>query len=145
MSQAAQSYKNHTRWLPAFHFFVLPIFLVNVVNVARLTWATPSLSTGFALLVAVALFMTALLARLMALAAQDRVIRLEMRLRLREVLPQDLQGRINDLTPDSLIGLRFASDAELPELVRQTLGGALTTRKSIKLAVKNWEADHLRV
>ncbi len=145
MPQAAQSYKNHTRWLPPFHFFVLPILLINIVNVARLTLASPSLSTGFSLLVAVALFMTALLARLMALAAQDRVIRLEMQLRLRELLPPDLQGRITDLTPDLLVGLRFAGDAELPELVRQVLSETLTTRKSVKLAVKIWRGDHLRV
>ena len=68
-----------------------------------------------------------------------------MRLRMRELLLPDLQGRIADLTPEHLIGLRFAGDAELPELVRQTLGGTLTTTKSIKQAVKNWQADNLRV
>ena len=145
MPQTEQNYKNHGRILPAFHYFVLPILLLNVLNVARLAWVDPSLSTGFALLVAVALLMTALLARVMALKAQDRVIRLEMRLRMRELLPPDLQGRIAELTPEHLVGLRFAGDAELPDLVRQTLGGTLTTTKSIKQAVKNWQADNLRV
>lgn len=145
MSQTEQNYKNHARWLPAFHFFVLPVFLVNVVYVARLALGDPSLSTGFALLVALALFMTALLARTQALKAQDRVIRLEMRLRLREVLPPDLHPRIIELTPEHMIGLRFASDGELPELVRQALAGTLTTTKSVKEAVKDWQADHLRV
>ncbi len=145
MSQTAQSYENHARWLPPFHFFVLPVLLVYVLNSLRHAVLSPSLSTGFALLVAAALFMTALLARIMALKAQDRVIRLEMRLRLREVLPPDLHGRINELTPEHMIGLRFAGDAELPELVRQALGGTLTTTKSVKQAVKDWQADHLRV
>ena len=103
------------------------------------------LAPGFGVIVAAALLMTALLARVMALKAQDRVIRLEMRLRLREVLPRDLQGRIAELTPEHFIGLRFAGDAELPELVRQALGGTLGTTKDIKLAVKDWQADHLRV
>ena len=143
--QPAQNYKNHTRWFPPFHFFVLPVLLLNVLNVVRLAWGAPSLGTGFALLVAVALLMTAVLARVMATTVQDRVIRLEMRLRLGEVLPPDLQGRITDLTPEHLVGLRFAGDAELPDLVRQILGGVLTTTKSIKLGVRNWQADYLRV
>lgn len=145
MSQTEQNYKNHARWLPPFHFFVLPVLLVYVLNSLRHAVLSPSLSTAFALLVAAALFMLALLARTQALKAQDRVIRLEMRLRLREVLPADLQGRIMELTPDHMIGLRFAGDAELPELVRQALGGTLTTTKSVKEAVKDWQGDHLRV
>ena len=145
MSQTEQNYKNHARWLPPFHFFVLPVLLVYVLNSLRHAVLSPSLSTAFALLVAAALLMLAFLARTQALKAQDRVIRLEMRLRLREVLPADLQGRIMELTPDHMIGLRFAGDAELPELVRQALGGTLATTKSVKEAVKDWQADHLRV
>jgi hypothetical protein len=145
MSQTEQNYKNHARWLPPFHFFVLPVLLANVIYSIQLMVGDPSLGTGFALLVAAALFMLALLARTQALKAQDRVIRLEMRLRLREVLPPDLHPRILELTPEHMIGLRFAGDAELPELVRQALGGTLATTKSCKEAVKDWQADHLRV
>ena len=145
MSQTEQNYKSHARWLPPFHFFVLPVLLAYVLNSVRHVWLVPSLSSGFALLVAAALFMTAVLARNMALKAQDRVIRLEMRLRLREVLPPDLHPRIIKLTPEHMIGLRFASDGELPELVRQALSGTLTTTKSVKEAVKDWQADHHRV
>ena len=145
MSQTEQNYKNHARWLPPFHFFVLPVLLVYVLNSLRHAVLSPSLSTGFVFLVAAALFMTALLARIQALKAQDRVIRLEMRLRLREVLPPDLHPRIAELTPEHMIGLRFAGDAELPELVRQALAGTLTTTKSVKEAVKDWQADHHRV
>ena len=145
MADTAQNYKNHARLIPAFHFFVLPVLLVNVLYHAWFAWSAPSLGTGFAVLVAVALLMAALFARTMPLKAQDRVIRLEMRLRLHEVLPADLHGRIKDLTPEQLIGLRFAGDGELAELVRQTLGGTLATQKSIKEAVKDWQADLLRV
>ena len=145
MSQPEQNYKNHARWLKPFHFFVLPVLLVHVLNSLRHAVLSPSLSTGFVLLVAAALFMTALLARTQALKAQDRVIRLEMRLRLREVLPPDMHARITELTPEHMIGLRFASDGELPELVRKALDGTLTTTKSVKEAIKNWQPDHHRV
>jgi len=145
MADTAQNYQNHARLIPAFHFFVLPILLVNALYSISLAWRGPSFDTGFGVLVAVALFMTAILARTQALKAQDRVIRLEMRLRMQKVLPADLHGRINDLTPDQLIGLRFAGDGELAELVRQTLDGTLATQKSIKQAVKDWQADNLRV
>jgi hypothetical protein len=75
---------------------------------------------------------------------QDRVIRLEMHLRLQQILPPELRTRIQDLTHRQLVALRFASDAELPELVREILDGKLTTVKEIKLRVKNWQGDWLR-
>ena len=145
MSQAEQNYKNHARLLPLFHFFVLPVLFANLLYSVGLAWSNPSLGTGLGVLVALALQMIPILARLMALKAQDRVIRLEMRLRLREKLPLDMHSRINELTPEHMIGLRFAGDAELPELVRQALGGTLTTTKSVKEMVKDRQADHLRV
>ena len=144
MSNPAQTYKNHIRWFPPFHFFVMPVLLLNFLNSARHVWRAPSLSTTFALLVAAALVVLALSARAMAVTVQDRVIRLEMRLRLREVLPPDLQGRINDLTRDQLVALRFAGDVELADLVRQVMGGDLKKKRDIKLKVKNWQADSLR-
>jgi len=145
MADTEQNYKNHARLFPPFHFFVLPVLLANVLYSARLAWGEPSLSMGFGVLVAVALLMAALFTRMIPLKVQDRVIRLEMRLRLREVLPADLHGRINDLTTEQLIGLRFAPDGELTELTRQILTGNLVTKKSIKEAVKEWQADNERV
>jgi hypothetical protein len=139
-----QTYENHVRWLPPFHFFVLPVLLLNALNAIRHVWLTPTRSTGFALLVAVALLMLALLARAMAVTVQDRVIRLEMRLRLRECLPVDLHARINELTPKQLAALRFASDAEMADIVRDVLAGTLTTPKTIKRRVKDWQSDFLR-
>ena len=139
-----QTFKNHTRILPPFHFFVMPVLLGYVLNACRHLWLAPSPSTGFGVLVAAALLMTALLSRMQAITVQDRLIRLEMRLRLRTLLPADLQSRINDLTPKQLVGLRFASDSELPELVGEVLEGRLEKQVDIKKRVKNWQADHLR-
>ena len=141
---AEQTYKNHTRWLPAFHFFVMPILLLNVLNEIRHVWGQATWSSGFHLVVAIALLTLALVSRVMAVTVQDRVIRLEMRLRLGGLLPADLKGRINDLTPRQLVALRFAGDAELPELVREALGGGLASQKAIKLRIKNWQGDVLR-
>jgi hypothetical protein len=139
-----QTFKNHTRILPPFHFFVLPVLLGYVLNACRHLWLAPSLSTGFGVLVAAALLMTALLSRVQAITVQDRLIRLEMRLRLRALLPADMQSRVNELTPKQLVGLRFASDPELPELVRDVLEGRLEKQVDIKKRVKNWQADYLR-
>jgi Family of unknown function (DUF6526) len=144
MAERVQTYKNHPRLLPAFHFFVLPVLLLNVLNEVRRAWRYPSEGSLFLAVVAAALFTLAFLSRSQALTVQDRVIRLEMRLRLRQVLPPELQTRIQDLTHRQLVALRFASDAELPELVREILDGKLTTVKEIKLRVKNWQGDWLR-
>jgi len=144
MAKRTQTYKNHARYFPPFHFFVLPVLLLNAVNALRHIWYAPNRSTAFAALVAVGILMLAPLTRAMVLRVQDRVIRLEMRLRLRELLPAPLSGRINDLTPPQLVALRFASDAELPDLVRDVLDGKLATQKEIKVRVKDWQADWLR-
>lgn len=144
MAERVQTYKNHTRLLPPFHLFVLPVLLLNFLNQLRHVWNRPNLSTGFATIVALALLTLALLSRIQALTVQDRVIRLEMQLRLAKALPPDLQARIDSLTPRQLVALRFASDAELPGLVRDVLEGRLTTGKEIKLKVRDWRADWLR-
>jgi hypothetical protein len=145
MADRIQNYKNHTRLLPAFHLFVIPVLFLNFLNAIRHVWLLPTRSMAFQLVVAAALLTLGFLARTQALTVQDRVIRLEMRLRLKQVLPPDLQPRINDLTYQQLIALRFASDEELPELVREILSGQLQTSKAIKMRVKNWQADWLRV
>lgn len=144
MAELVQTYKKHARWLPAYHFFVIPVLLANTLNAIRHVWLLPTLGMVFQLIVAVALLMLGFLARVMTLTVQDRVIRLEMRLRLRGVLPPDLQPRINELTYRQLVAMRFASDAELTELVREILEGKLATSKEIKQRVKNWQADWLR-
>ena len=144
MADAVQSYQRHTRWLPGFHFFVLPVLLVNLVNAGRHVWMDPTLHFGWELIVAAALLGVAFLSRAQAITVQDRVIRLEMRLRLRGILPPDLQPGIETLTHRQLVALRFASDAEMAELVRDVLAGKLSTSKDIKMRIKNWQPDSLR-
>jgi hypothetical protein len=144
MAEREQNYKNHGRSFPLFHYFVAPILLVNVLNLVRHVWLTPNVRTAWAAIVAFALFGLAFAARTMALTVQDRVIRLEMQLRLLRVLPPDLQGRIASLGRGQFVALRFAADDELPALVRDITDGRLRTPKEIKLRVKNWQADWLR-
>ena len=144
MASQVQTYKNHTRFLPAFHFFVLPVLGLNALNAVRHVWLTPNASTAWTVVVAAALMTLGLLSRTMVLRVQDRIIRLEMRLRLQQCLPADLRSRIEELTPGQLVALRFASDAELPELVREVVAGKLAARKDIKLRVRNWQGDWLR-
>jgi hypothetical protein len=135
-SESGQTYSNHARFFPLFHFFAAPILLANLLWALWQIVRAPSLSTVWNAVFAAA--------RLMALTVQDRVIRLEMRLRLREVLPADLQTRIPELTPRQLVGLRFASDAELPQLMRQVLAGSLGNTTEIKKAITHWQGDYLR-
>ena len=144
MSKEAQNFKNHAKFVPAFHAFVLPVLLLNIV------WAIYRVRYGFSfdwvvhVLVAIALMALAFEARLFALRVQDRVIRLEERLRLTQILPGDLKARLGEFSVDDLVGLRFASDEEAPDLARRILDGKLKGRKAIKREVKNWRADHLR-
>jgi hypothetical protein len=144
MADAQQSFKNHARVRPPFHFFVLPVLLINVLVALWLLVKMPTLGTAWNVVFASALLMLALMARAMTLSVQDRLIRLEMRLRLWQVLPPDLAARIYELTPGQLIAMRFASDEELPELTREVLSGNLPTAKAIKMRVKHWQADVLR-
>ena len=144
MESTAQTYQNHARFLPSYHYFVIPVLALNVLNDIWRVWLAPGLATLWTLIVASALLTLGLLARTMTLTVQDRLIRLEMRLRLQQCLPAELRSRINDLTRRQLVALRFASDQELPQLVREVLEGKLSTSKEIKLRVKEWQGDFLR-
>ncbi len=139
-----QSFKSHARIVPAYHVGGYFPFLANLIWTAYRLIQNFSGDTLMAFLVAIALLLFFLSIRVQVLTVQDRVIRLEMRLRLRGVLPPDLQPQIPELSVRQLVALRFASDAELPELVRETLGGQLKTGKEIKMRIKDWQADHLR-
>jgi len=143
-NQPVQNLKNHVKFVPAFHAVALPIFMINALWTLRRASTRPSWDTGIAALVGIALVILALFARVFALRVQDRVIRLEMRLRMRESLPSDLAARIPEFTIDQLVALRFASDAELPALARRVLDERLNDRKAIKLLIKDWQADHSR-
>jgi len=144
MAQEPQSLKNHIRFDPLFHGFLAPVsiflLIASGVNLVRhLDWAS---LLQFA--AAAWAFIATFKIRLYALKVQDRVIRLEERLRLQHLLPAPQQSRIGELTEDQLLGLRFASDAELPELTEKALA-AKWRRKQIKEAVRNWRADYWRV
>jgi hypothetical protein len=140
-----QNYANHRRFVPLYHFGIFGILLINLLwSLVRVVKGF-SFETALGVLMALALLGLFFYMRIFALTVQDRIIRLEMRLRLKRVLPPDLAGRIPELEPPQLIGLRFASDAELPELVREVLTNNIQDRDVIKKRIKDWQADHLRV
>jgi hypothetical protein len=143
-SEASQNIKNHARIVPLYHGVALPILGINAVWTVKRAFTRPSWETAIAALVGIALVLMFFFARMFALTVQDRVIRLEMRLRLRELLPADLIARIHELTPGQLVAMRFASDRELPALARRVLDERLQDRKAIKRLVEDWQADHLR-
>jgi hypothetical protein len=145
MSEAKiQNFENHAKFDPAFHFFVAPVFIINLI------WAINRIAHGFSggallsLLLAMAFLLLSFRARIYALTMQDRVIRLEMRLRLQDALPVGLRGRIPEFTVGQLVALRFAGDEELPALAQKVLDEKITDRKAIKKMIRNWQPDFLR-
>ena len=142
-TEKPQSIQNHTRQVPIFVAGML-VLIVNFVG--RLVDLRHGISFGsiMEVLVAAALFFLIGTARGSTVTVQDRVVRLEMRLRLAGLLPAELQGRIPEFTVPQLVSLRFASDAELPALARKVLDDKLTDAKAIKKLVQNWQADWLR-
>jgi uncharacterized protein DUF6526 len=144
-NEKPQNFKNHVRVVPAYHMFVFPVLFVNIGwSIYRLVRFPISFPTVFGVFLAVALLLLALYARLFALTVQDRIIRLEMRLRLAEILPTDLRPRIPEFSVAQLVSMRFASDAELPALARKVLDDKMNDRKAIKQLVKNWQGDYVR-
>jgi hypothetical protein len=145
VAEVPQTYENHTRWHPPYHFFVAPVLLTNVVVAVVQLVRDPGLDRGWWLVVSVALLALAALVRVSPLKAQDRIIRLEESLRYYQLLPEELAQRAASLTTAQTVALRFASDEELEGLVREVLEGRLTKPGEIKRAVKHWRADNLRV
>ena len=146
MAEATQSYGTHRRFFPLYHFFAIPLLAINVIirivyawmhRGARLVW--------WEIVFAVALLALALTARVMALTIQDRLIRLEETTRLQRCLPDDLRGRIGELSSSQLIALRFCGDeGELAGLTRSILDGKLKGREEIKKQIKTWRPDTQR-
>lgn len=137
-----QTFATHRRFYPAFHFFIIPMLVINVIvrivyavkhSEARLVW--------WEVVVAFVLVVLAFAARIMALRVQNRLIRLEETLRLERCLPDDLRARIGELSTGQLIGLRFCQDGELPELTRAVLTDNVYSREAIKKRIKNWRPD----
>jgi hypothetical protein len=144
---APQSYKNHTRWDPIYHFFVLPVLLANIAvtglwyHVHRQQHVHSGI---WLILISIVLFLTALKVRVYITKVQDRVIRLEERMRLAAIVTPSELIELSSLTTDQLIGLRFASDPELPDLARRAVREKLD-RKQIKESIVIWRADNERV
>ncbi len=138
-----QSLQNHARYEPLYHYVAFPLFAINLGHaIAHLRPLTEE--SGVRLGLAVALVLLGWFARAFPLTAQNRIIRLEERLRLRDLAPE-LAAQSARITPGQWTALRFASDDELPELVRQVLDGKLASGADIKKAIRHWRADHLRV
>jgi hypothetical protein len=145
MAEATQSYTTHRRYFPLFHFFAIPLLVANVVvriiyawmhRGARLVW--------WEIVVALALLAVAFASRIMSLKVQDRLIKLEETLRLQRCLPDDLRGRIGELSTGQLVSLRFCADDEVAGLTRSVLDGKLKTRDEIKQQIKTWRSDNQR-
>jgi hypothetical protein len=142
--QTPQTFENHTRMLPAYHYVAFPLFTLNFFftlfkAVTDFSWAN---LMAFGL--AVALMLLFFVARMMPVTVQDRVIRLEETLRMRALLPADLQPRIGEFTVKQLVALRFAGDDELPALARKVLDEKIADQTAIKKMVQHWRADYLR-
>jgi Family of unknown function (DUF6526) len=146
MENSGQNLGNHTRWHPPYHFVMMPMLLIHFLYSAYHLWQYTGWDTLEGVMLAVALVMLGLFARLNALKAQDRVIRLEEQLRFQRVLPAAQANQaLTGITVPQHIALRFASDAELSELVGKVLSGNLAAPDDIKKAIKNWRGDYTRV
>jgi hypothetical protein len=145
MEEKRQTYANHRRVNPLFHLFVSPILIANIAIQLVAAFQDPSFDSIWATILAAALYGLAFSARHMALILQNRLISHEEKLRLARVLPEDLCARIPELRLGQLIALRFASDAEVPELTRRCLAGEFPTNDAIKRAITSWRRDTLRV
>ena len=139
-----QNFENHAKFVPAFHIGVLGIFTINLGwSLYRVAHAF-SVESVLSLLLAIVFILLALYSRIFALTVQDRVIRLEMRLRMLQLLPADMRPRIPECSVNQLVALRFASDAELPSLAKKVLDEKLNDRKVIKKMIREWQPDFLR-
>ncbi|MGC1294962.1 MAG: DUF6526 family protein [Alloacidobacterium sp.] len=139
-----QSYANYKRIQPSYHFFVIPVLVTNTIIAIVYLVRHPGLPAAWMVMLSLALLVLAFIARINPLKAQDRVIRLEERLRFMALLPEPLQGRISELTEYQLVALRFASDPEIQQLVEETLKDNLSP-KDIREKIRNWRPDYFRV
>lgn len=142
---AEQNFANHAKWVAGYHFFVIPALLLNIGS-SIYRWVKLGFTIGglIGVIVALALLLLAFYARIFALTVQNRVIRLEERIRCERLLPDDLKPRIGELSTSQLIAMRFASDAELPTLARKVLNDKVTEGKAIKQMIQQWRPDYLR-
>jgi len=144
MEQKPQTYASHVRYDPLYHFFLLPVAGLMVLGSIWAVITNPGMHSARYLVFSVFLLILTLKTRTYSLRQQDRIIRLEERLRLASVLPEGLRPRITELSDSQVIALRFASDAELPGLVQKTLSENLAP-KQIKQSITAWRPDYSRI
>ena len=146
---AEQNFANHRKFVPGYHYVLYGVLTVNLVwAMYRLCWGLPGVPLFdriLAVAMALAFMLIALYARTFPLKVQDRLIRLEETQRMERLLPPDLRARAAELRPGQLVALRFASDAELPELTRAVLDEKIVTQNEIKKRIRSWRADHFRM
>ena len=145
MANTPQTFANHTRWQPPFHFFIAPVMLINVIWSVVQFIKAPGRNSGWWIVVSVALLVLAFLVRVNSLKVQDRLIRLEEKLRYQQILSAPICQQASGLNMGQIIALRFAGDDELEELVDAVLAGKLAKAGDIKRAIKGWRADMFRV
>jgi hypothetical protein len=139
-----QSFKNHGRFDPAFHFVLFFVVILNLVYAGIHLYRQQTISAAWYLVLSLVVFIPLFKLRTNPLKVQDRVIRLEERMRLQALAPEEWHTQIYRLTEDQLIGLRFAADDEVVELAKQALEENLN-RKQIKERIKSWRADNWRI
>ena len=147
--QPPQKYATHTRYDPPFHFFVIPVFAITVLLtlwtlIQNVIQGTAGFLAVWTVIVALAALVAAFKIRLYALKVQDRLIRLEERMRLALALPDSLRARIDELSEAQLVALRFCSDPELPLLANKAMAEKLPPAE-IKKAIVVWRPDYFRV
>lgn len=144
MAKSQQTFANHTRMDPAFHFFIVPVLLITEFGFIWNAYKRPGVHSFWLVILFLALLMLAFKARMYALKVQDRVIRLEERLRIQAIVPESLRTGAGDLSVGQLVALRFTPDEELADLVQKTSRENLT-KAQIKKAIVKWRADDFRV
>ncbi|HQR34330.1 MAG TPA: DUF6526 family protein [Blastocatellia bacterium] len=145
MPESTQSFASHTRWHTPYHFVLFPILFIHFAWCIWRITQDLSLEHAEQLLLSFGLLLMMLLVRVNPLKAQDRIIRLEEQLRYQRLLPADLAARASALPVRFIVALRFASDAELPDLAQRAVDGAFAKPKELKEAIKNWRGDYFRV
>jgi len=142
--QRTQTFANHSKMFPGYHYLTLGLIIVTLLWAAWNLIRRPDLSTAIAVLFVIAAAGTAYYARGFALKVQDRLIRLEERQRMASLFPEDLRGRIDELSVSQMVALRFASDGELADLVREVLDQGIHQRTEIKKKIREWRPDYDR-
>lgn len=145
MPESSQSFESHAKIVPGYHRLTLALVALPMLYFGYRTLVGFSVERLALFLFSIGVLLTAAYARIFPVRVQNRVIRLEEQLRMQRVLPPDLRARIGELTTNQLIGLRFASDEELPELTRRVLDEGIHDRNQIKRSVRDWRPDHQRI